>query len=256
MGGDAEVLVFGGTSEGRRLVEWLVARGRCEVVACSATPYGGSLIPAGPRVTSIARPLPEGEIERLMSHGRFACAVDATHPYATSITASVRRAAEVTGTPLVRIVREEAPEGPWVSARDARDAARVVDGMAGNVLLTTGSKDLGAFAEGVSDFEERVFVRVLPVVASLERAEAAGVRTSHIIAMQGPFSEGLNRALISDLGIRVLVTKASGRSGGFEEKVAAAQACGCALVVIDRPLREDGVSLEQAEALLAERFGV
>ena len=53
-----------------------------------------------------------------------------------------------------------------------------------------------------------------------------------------------------------MVTKASGASGGFWEKVRAARAEGCELVVIDRPTHEEGLGLAEAERLLAKRFGV
>lgn len=250
------VLVFGGTTEGRELVGWLSARGRADVTYCSATPYGGSLVCEGPRVTTVGRPLPEPEIEALLAKGGFACVVDATHPFATSISASVRQAAGARGVPLVRVVREDVPEGPWRLAADADEAARVVDTLPGRVLLTTGSKELASFAARVRDFRERAYVRVLPVAASLERASALGLAASHVVAMQGPFSEDLNRALIRELGIGVVVTKASGASGGFWEKVRAARAEGCELVVIDRPVREEGAGLAEAERRLAERFGV
>ncbi|MEE8703443.1 MAG: precorrin-3B C(17)-methyltransferase [Olsenella sp.] len=250
------VLVFGGTTEGRELVGWLSARGRADVTYCSATPYGGSLVCEGPRVTTVGRPLPEPEIEALLAKGGFACVVDATHPFATSISASVRQAAGARGVPLVRVVREDVPEGPWRLAADADEAARVVDALPGRVLLTTGSKELASFAARVRDFRERAYVRMLPVAASLERASALGLAASHVVAMQGPFSEDLNRALIRELGIGVVVTKASGASGGFWEKVRAARAEGCELVVIDRPGREEGAGLAEAERRLAERFGV
>ena len=74
--------------------------------------------------------------------------------------------------------------------------------------------------------------------------------------MQGPFSQELNSALIRQLGIDILVTKASGRSGGFEEKVAAAQECGCKLLVIHRPLQEEGLSFVEVQRELAQRFGL
>lgn len=250
------VLVFGGTTEGRELVEWLAGRGGADVVYCSATPYGGTLVREGPHVRAIGRPLPEQEIEGLLAQEGFACVVDATHPFATSISASVREAAGAFGAPLVRVVREGVPEGPWRLAADADEAARIVDGLPGRVLLTTGSKELASFARGVRDFAARAYVRVLPVAASLERTSELGLAASHVVAMQGPFSEALNRALIRELGIGVVVTKASGASGGFWEKVRAARAEGCELVVIDRPTHEEGLGLAEAERLLAERFGV
>ncbi len=251
-----KVLVFGGTTEGRELVAWLAARGRCQVTASSATPYGGSLIKAASNVTSLARRLSEQEIEDLMVRGHFACVIDATHPYAASITASIERAAAATVTPLLRLVREGEPDGPWLGAVDAADAARTVAGLSGRVLLTTGSKDLPAFAAGIPDFADRVYARVLPVPASLEATAAAGLPASHVIAMQGPFSQELNCALIHQLGISVLVTKASGAVGGFEEKVAAARECGCELVVIHRPVREQGLGFLEVKNELERRYGL
>ena len=157
-----KVLVFGGTSEGRELVSWLAARADCQITASSATDYGGSLIQEGPRVRSLAGRLPEAEIEALMRRERFTCVVDATHPYATSITASIERAAKSTGTPLLRLLREGEPEGPWLGARDAADAARMLASLPGRILLTTGSKDLPVFSAGIPDFAERTYARVLP----------------------------------------------------------------------------------------------
>lgn len=254
--GNVELLVFGGTSEGRSLVEWLASRGTCDVVVCAATEYGADLVPAGPRVTSFGHRMPEAQIQDLMREGRFACVVDATHPFATSITRSVAEAAAATGTPLIRLVREGEQPGPWLGAADAAEAADLVAGLPGTVLLTTGSKDLPTFADRIPDFADRVYARILPVPAALEQTVRLGVPAGHVIAMQGPFSQELNRALINQIGARVLVTKASGRAGGFEEKVAAAHECGCTTVVIQRPTHEDGLSFGEVQRALVERYGV
>ena len=87
---------------------------------------------------------------------------------------------------------------------------------------------------------ERCYPRVLPSVSSLEACQAAGFPPKQIIAMQGPFSAELNRAVIRQLDISVLVTKESGAAGGFEEKCAAARDTGCRLIVVERPTRERG----------------
>ena len=68
--------------------------------------------------------------------------------------------------------------------------------------------------------------------------------------MQGPFSRALNAAMAEQLDIKVMVTKASGGTGGFWAKAAAARDTGAALLVIDRPCRETGLSLEEMKALL------
>ena len=251
-----EVLVFGGTSEGRRLVEWLDARGTCHVIACTATAYGARLLEGSSRVETLEGPLSAEEKRHLMEGHDFACIVDATHPYALHISDSVAELARTYGKDVVRIVRDDGPDAQWLSVADAREAARHLARTEGAILLTTGSKDLDAFVTAIPSYEQRLYVRILPVAASLARTAELGIPASRVIAMQGPFSERLNMALIEEYDIRHLVTKRSGAAGGFEEKVRAAQACGIELVVVERPREEDGVSFEEAKALLEERYGL
>lgn len=250
-----KVLLFGGTTEGRELSRWLASRGGVDVVAYAATEYGGSLIESGPHLESRVGRLDAGDMLALMERGGFSCVVDATHPYADLVTENIAVAAEAAGADVVRVVRDAEPAGPWTGVADAAHAAELLAGREGNILLTIGSKDLGAFVAVLPDFAKRLFVRVLPVESSIAHAHRLGIPASHIIAMQGPFSTEFNCALISELGIEVLVTKASGSAGGFWEKVEAAQECACELVVVHRPREESGYTLEQAKKVLEERYG-
>ena len=118
-----EVLVFGGTAEGRRLVEWLDARGSCDIVACTVTDYGASLLPHGSHVTSLQGPLSDDDKRRLMEGHDFACIVDATHPFARHISQSVVQLAASHGKEVVRVVRESSEEGAWTRMPDAAAAA-------------------------------------------------------------------------------------------------------------------------------------
>lgn len=250
------VLVFGGTTEGREIAAWLGGRGTCSVVVSSLTEYGGSLVEELPNVESLTGRMLEPQMEELMRSRSFACVVDATHPYATGVSASIVTACGACAVPVVRVLREGEPEGPWTSVDSAQAAARYVAERPGRILLTTGSNDLAIYVEAVGADCERLFVRILPVAKSLAAANELGIPANRIIAMQGPFSKDLNVALIREFDIDVLVTKASGKTGGFWEKVEAAQECGIDLVVIHRPLDEEGVSLTQAKHLLAEAFGL
>ena len=257
-----EVLVFGGTLEGRLLVKWLDARGTCDIVACTATDYGAQLLNGGRHVQLVRGPLSDEQKRALMEVHDFVCIVDATHPYATHISRSIDLLSQEHGVPVVRVVREDTDpatgEG-WTCVRDMREAAAHVAASTGNVLLTTGSKDLDVFVEAMPDFADRLYVRVLPVVSSIMRAVELGVRTRHVIAMQGPFSTELNCAMVRDLDIRHLVTKRSGDAGGFAQKAEAAHDCGIELVVVARPGcgdAADGLSLEEAQARLEEDYGL
>ncbi|MEE8732301.1 MAG: precorrin-6A reductase [Eggerthellaceae bacterium] len=248
------IVVFGGTVEGRTLAEWLDERA-ADAVVCTATEYGTELVSGLAHVRTRTGRLDVAGMHALFDRKHAACVVDATHPYAAQVTENVRAAAEAAGVPVLRLVREGEPDGPWTGAADAGEAARIVANIPGNVLLTCGSKELPTFSDVLPDMAERVWVRVLPTQAALAAAEAAGVPPARIIAQQGPFSYALNRATIDDLGIRVVVTKASGRAGGFWEKVRAARDAGARVVVIHRPNGPDeqGLSVEQVERALVER---
>ena len=133
------------------------------------------------------------------------------------------------------------------------EAVEILNERAGNILLTTGSKDLAAYMSGVAGARERIYARILPAAESLLMAHELDVPLAHIVAMQGPFSADLNCALIREYDIRILVTKASGARGGFWEKVKAARECGIELLVIERPRAEEGLGFEQVRSLLVQR---
>ncbi|MEG1849243.1 MAG: precorrin-6A/cobalt-precorrin-6A reductase, partial [Oscillospiraceae bacterium] len=132
--------------------------------------------------------------------------------------------------------------GGYAGCDEVPTAAQAADWLnrhAGRVLLTTGSKELEAFT-AVEGFAERLFVRVLPLPGVVEKCAALGFPASRIIAMQGPFTEEFNRALLRQLGIELLVTKDTGDEGGFSQKLEAARACCARVLVIRRPDEPEG----------------
>ena len=86
-------------------------------------------------------------------------------------------------------------------------------------------------------------MRVLPGRESIRICEEAGIPGSRIIALQGPFSEALNSALMQEYQIRWLVTKESGAAGGYAEKLAAAQHTGTGVCIIRNPDATEGDGL-------------
>jgi precorrin-6x reductase len=118
-----------------------------------------------------------------------------------------------------------------VYVSDFQDAAEVIakkNFM--RILLTTGSKSLHEF-KGICNRE--IFARILPSADSIEKCIAAGIARKQIIAMEGPFSLELNIALINQFKIQCLVTKNSGRAGGFMEKIEACQKTGITAIVVE-----------------------
>ena len=234
-------VVFSGTTEGRMFSKQLAALG-AEVLVSVATPLGQEEQGSTPGVTVRCGRLLPDEMAALL--GDAALCIDATHPYATSITESICTACRETETEYLRLLRQSSEQTEdVVCVENAAAAAAFLESTRGNILLTTGSKELAAYS-GIPDFTQRVYARVLPMDASLEACRAAGLKAAHIIAMQGPFSYALNRALMEQFAIRFLVTKDGGAAGGFEEKARAAQDTGAQLMVIRRPA-EQGETAEQ-----------
>ena len=250
-----KLCVFAGTTEGREIAEFLAGQS-ADVTVCVATEYGETLLPQGEGLHISARPLPREEMAELFRRERFDLVIDATHPYAKRITESIAATCAGTDTEYLRLLRPDtaAPENA-VFVEDAAGAAEYLDRVDGNILLTTGSRELHAFAS-VRDFASRAYARVLPMEDSLRACREAGLPPAHILAMQGPFSAGMNAALIRQTGAEILVTKDTGATGGFAEKLAAARETGIKTLIIARPREESGRSLAEMQAFLREELGL
>ena len=249
-----KICVFAGTTEGREVVEFLASQ-PVAVTACVATEYGETLLPHAEKINVSAKRLTSEEMEDLFRRESFDLVLDATHPYASVVTENIAESCAATKTEYLRLLRDDAGDkNQGVYVEDIAGAVDYLSGTEGPILLTTGSKELARFT-ALPDFADRVYARVLPMADSLRLCQEAGLQPSHILAMQGPFSKELNIAMLNTLGARYLVTKSSGKAGGFEEKLDAAQAAGAVAVIIGRPRQRSGVSLEEALAILCRRFG-
>ena len=235
-----KILLFAGTSEGRRLAQMLSAL-PVELTVSVATEYGREALSGACNGEILVGRMSLEEMERAFLK-KDCLVVDATHPYAVEVSKNLRRAAESTGTRLLRCLRPESAGESCLFAEDARAAAGMLEKEPGNILLTTGSKELSAFS-GLPRGSH--YARVLPTVESIRACEEAGLPHSHIIAMQGPFGAELNAAILRRYRISVMVTKDGGAAGGFEEKAMAARETGAKLMVIRRAGREDGYSPEE-----------
>ena len=236
-----KLVIFSGTTEGREFSRAAAALGAA-VTVCVATNLGAEEQGSAPGVTVHAGRLDADEMAALLRDA--ALCVDATHPYATEAPHNIRAAAGMAGVEYHRLLRRasELPAGSVVLPGAGEAAAYLAD-KAGRILLTTGAKELPAFA---ALDPARLYPRVLPTLAGIMACEAAGVPHRNIIAMQGPFTLGLNVALMRQFEIDYLVTKDGGAQGGFAEKAEAAAQCGAQLIVLRRP-DEQG---ETAETIL------
>ncbi len=236
------VLIFGGTTEGRELAE-LCAKNDIPAWVCVATDYGASLLEG---VETHAGRMTEDEMLGFIVENRFELVLDATHPYARQATKNIRRACERAGVRELRILRERAYSGKGIYFENMNDIIDFLARREGGILVATGSKELDAFC-ALENYGRRCAVRVLP--AGIERCLELGFEPGKIIAAKGPFTKEQNIEHMKIAKARFLVTKESGKAGGFDEKLAAAEELGVITLVLKRP-EEEGISLAEAKSIL------
>lgn len=243
------VLVYSGTTEGKRLSGCLSAA-EIPCTVCVATEYGELVMPELAHVTLHRGRMTTEEMRIFCKEGGYQAVVDATHPFAVEVSANIRKSLEGSEIPYLRLKRDEesqithpSPSGNehWFSTAQA--CADVLKEVEGNILLTTGSKELSVYAEDET-VRKRLYVRVLPSVESIRLCEEQGIAGKQILAMQGPFTEELNKAILKQYKIACLVTKQSGAAGGFPEKRHAAGALGIPCYIIGSP-KEEGLSFSE-----------
>lgn len=238
-------VIFSGTSEGKALCQQLAQAG-LQAEVCVATEYGKEVMPELPGITVHTGRMTTEQMTEFL-HGAE-IVIDATHPYAVEVSKNIRAACVQVSCRYIRLLRPKTQAEGTVHVPSAEAAAQYLSQTEGNVLLTVGSKELSCFT-AVSEYQERLWPRVLPATKSLEICQQLGFPAAHLILMQGPFSTEMNIALLHASGAKWLVTKDTGAAGGLPEKLEAAKQCGCRVLLIDRP-QEEGMTPDAVRDLL------
>jgi precorrin-6A/cobalt-precorrin-6A reductase len=239
------VLILGGTGEARRLATALVAEG-VDVLSSLAGRVADPAVPPGEvRIGGFGGAA--GLTAWLQAHP-VQSLVDATHPFAATMTVSAAAAAEATGIPLLRLQRpgwSPQPGDDWRWVDTPAEAALAVAGF-GSVFLTTGRRGLGAFA-GLTG---RCLVR------SVDPPDPPLPERTTVVLARGPFAVSDELALMRQHAVDVVVTKDSG-GGMTAAKLAAARRLGVPVVLIRRPPLPPGVptvaTVEEALAWVRAR---
>mgnify|MGYP002319999806 FL=1 len=245
-------LIFAGTTEGRMLIEQLLTSPNIQITACTATEYGKVLLPSSDRLTISSKRLDEQQMISLMQNNNFNAVIDTTHPYAVIVSENIKKSADITGIPYIRLLRPKQMINDLENVKfvsSIEEAISYLSSTTENILSTIGSKELAKLCE-ISDYKERIFARILPLPDMVKQCFDMGFTGKHLICMQGPFSEELNTALIHQFNIKYTLTKDSGKLGGFIEKVNSAKNTNTILVVIGRPKVEQGFSYDEVIKML------
>ncbi|QGP93460.1 Cobalt-precorrin-6A reductase [Neomoorella glycerini] len=247
------ILVLAGTADAREVIGTLKA-GSYRVAASAVTAYGARLAREAGADTVQEGPLGGEDLLAFLKDHDVRAVIDATHPFATAITGAARQACQALGLPYFRYRRPEVklPSHPNLLLAGSFEEAAELASRGQVIFLTTGTRHLEYFTTAPALAGKRLVVRVLPEEASLARCRQLGIWPGDIVAIQGPCSYELNRALYRQFKADIVVTKDSGTTGGMVDKIQAALDLGLTVVVLRRPPEPDSLPLEEIIPLLGE----
>jgi precorrin-6A/cobalt-precorrin-6A reductase len=221
-----KVLILGGTQEAAGLARALAAAGVAVVTSFAGRVAVLPELPGEVRVggfggaAGLAAYLRDQAITRV---------IDATHPFAATISAHAVQACAATGIPLERLERPLWPRRPgdrWHWADDPAMAARMAPKLGRTILLTVGAGGLAPFARHGGPHY------VLRLIEAPPRR--LGFRQATVVLGRGPFTLAEEIALLDRFAIDLLVTKASG-GGATQAKLVAARKLAIPVLLIRRP---------------------
>jgi precorrin-6A/cobalt-precorrin-6A reductase len=233
------ILILGGTTEARLLGERLAQRGGLDV----------TLSLAGRTAAPVAHAVPIrvggfGGAEGLAAHlvaEHIDILIDATHPYATMISANAAAAARITRVPFLVLHRPPwtAVAGDrWIEVDDTAAAVRAIGHKIRNVFVTLGRNDIAAFTD--APLHNYLFRSVDPIDPPLPLPHVT------YITARGPFREANERALMTVHNINVVISKNSGGNAAYG-KIAAARALGIEVIMVRRPAQPDAAAVTTIE---------
>ena len=227
------IWVIGGTKDSRDFLEKLVAY-RNDIVVTTATEYGGKLL-ENLDVQVVCKKLTLDNMVDFVSQYGVDMVVDLSHPYATEVSSNAIKVCKDKSIEYFRFEREEIYFLPqkyseFITIDKLVAYSKTLDG---NVLVTLGSNNIGHFAE--LENLDRFYFRILPKWDMVKKCEDYGILPKNIIAMQGPFSKGMNVEMIKQYDIKYMITKKAGATGGEKEKIEAADEMGIEVIYLTRP---------------------
>ena len=245
------LLILGGTAEGRALAAAAEARfgSSLTVISALAGRTRAPILPTGDvRIGGFGG---ADGLAAYLREERIGLLIDATHPYATRISAQACEAAAQAGTERLVLVRppwQPVPGDRWIDVATVEEAVGAIPAAAERVFLTVGVRALAPFAARPDLW---FLVRLVD-----EPAEPIPLARHRLICARGPFAEADERALLQAHEIDCLVTRASGGEA-TAAKLAATRALGLPVVMVRRPappLGPSAPSVEDALTWIEERL--
>ncbi|WP_420872877.1 cobalt-precorrin-6A reductase [Mycobacterium paragordonae] len=221
------VLLLGGTAEGRALAKAL--HPQVDIVSSLAGRVPDPALPVGPvRVGGFGG---VAGLRRYLHDERIDAVVDATHPFAATMTAHAAQACAELRVPHLVLARPAWDTGSaTVVASDGAAAKEVAEQGYSRVFLTTGRSGVAAFADSDAWFLIR---------AVTPPDDTAMPKHHQLLLSRGPYHYDDELRILNEHRIDVLVTKNSGGEM-TRAKVDAAAALKVPVVMVARPPLPEG----------------
>lgn len=230
------ILFLAGTSDARELAVEIQHAGFPVLATVVTESAAKSLRDA--RIPSQIGRLAAIEMTSLIKEKELEAIVDASHPFAEDASKNAIQAGLVAKVPYIRYERtsQRYEDQNITIVSNYEEAAKLAAKKRGVIMLTTGSKTLEIFAKELIGLENtRLIARMLPRLENMEKCTQLGIEQKNMVAIQGPFSKELNKALFNQFGVTLMITKESGQVGSVDEKLEAALECGIETIMISRP---------------------
>lgn len=234
------ILIIAGSSDSYQIISALKEKQK-KIIATVTTDYGKELIKGKFEIPVIKKRMDTKALIDLIQNQKINKIIDATHPFADKISKNAIKAAQATEISYLRFERQELKLEPKLTAQikiiraASYQAAAVKANDFEKIFLTTGSKNIKIFINEITNYQQRLFLRMMAFPAFIKKNLAAGISPANLIAAKGPFSKEFNQAMFKEYQADVIVTKASGKKGGLKTKIEAAAELGLPVILIERP---------------------
>lgn len=271
-----KIFLMGGTKDSINIIKFLKEGNDLfdippYILTTTTTDYGGKLAEDAGSDKVIAKPLSKDEMVVILKNNQnnigdisnmgdinsinndsneemvdssFDILIDATHPFAVNATITAIGATKIANVKYIRFERPAFDYSEYGNIHPTDSFKK-----AGEILSYNFKEKNILHLAGVNTIEEvltsyqiplkNFFVRVLPVISSIEKCNSLGIFGENIIAMQGVFSKNFNKTLMKEIDAQVIITKESGDTGGISSKIDAANELGIDVILVNRPKIDD-----------------
>jgi len=238
-----KIIIFGGTKESRVIAAKLSEKG-FYIIINVISKYADEIINKADNIKVNVKKMDSFEIENFILEQKPDIVINAAHPYADIITVNLKKICLKLKVKYIRFLRQKSYCNYGIYFDSIDDIISYVNEKSGNVFSTIGSKNISKFIN-LKDYKIRLFVRVLPIIESINICRKFDIPTKNIVCMYPPYSLQMNIAMFKEVNAKFVITKDTGQEGGFYNKAEAARVVEAQLLILKRPLDEVGYNFDE-----------